>query len=83
MDTREGTGNAKLEEDQDFTGDSGFSASSKFYDDSDPYCVVDLWRRPPPNRLLPAGKKGVLYIVLANTETCNNTIDCCVDDSVC
>lgn len=43
------------EEEQDFTGDSGFSAStSKYSDDSDPYCVVDiLWRRQqttPRNR---------------------------------
>jgi hypothetical protein len=38
------------DEEQDFTGDSGFSASSRYYDDHDAYCVVDLWRRPPATR---------------------------------
>ena len=38
------------DEEQDFTGESGFSASSRYYDDHDAYCVVDLWRRPPATR---------------------------------
>ena len=58
LETREGTGYARPDEDTDFTGDSGFSSSSKYNDDSDPYCVVDLWRRPPPNTLAPQ-KKGI------------------------
>ena len=59
--THEGGGYARLDEEQDFTGDSGFvvSGSSKFYDDSDPYCVVDLWRRlPPTNTEKATEKKG-------------------------
>ena len=44
------------DEEQDFTGDSGFSSSSRYYDDHDAYCVVDLWRRPPG-----AGSKGIYW----------------------
>ena len=57
----EGSGYTKPDEDQDFTGDSGFSSSSKYFDDSDPYCVVDLWRRPPPNSLAPQKKGKTKY----------------------
>ena len=46
------------DEEHDFTGDSGFSSSSRYYDDHDAYCVVDLWRRPPG-----AGSKGILHAV--------------------
>lgn len=57
----EGSGYTRPDEDQDFTGDSGFSSSSKYFDDSDPYCVVDLWRRPPPNSLAPQKKGKMKY----------------------
>ena len=49
METGEATGQSAKEEDQDFTGDSGFGTASRYYDDHDAYCVVDLWKRPPGN----------------------------------
>lgn len=47
------------DEDQDFTGDSGFSTASRYYDDHDPYCVVDLWRRHSGDATSAIGKRGV------------------------
>ena len=63
VECRYAAGHTGREDDQDFTGDSGFSASTKYFDDSDPYCVVDLWRRPlPPTPPAAAREKGIFNI---------------------
>ena len=59
METGGATGQSAKEEDQDFTGDSGFGTASRYYDDHDAYCVVDLWKRPPGNP-----KPGIITIII-------------------
>ena len=57
LEPSEATGHCSRDEEQDFTGDSGFSTSSRYYDDHDAYCVVDLWRRHQGSAV---GTKGII-----------------------
>ena len=49
------SGHGVKDEDLDSTDDSGISTAFKYYDDPDPYCVVELCRRRPRD-IASAGK---------------------------